>query len=394
MKSNSGFQNWNQPYLFQELEDILKGFTESQRREIIPLAIGDPDLPTPVGIRDAMVRSLRDNYFGYPSIEGELKLREAISEYYFQRFGVGVAPDEIFVGPGAKTDLFDLCAVFADPGDTVMILDPAYPVYRDAALFRKLDICYLRGTAANGFQPPVPEDMQDADSAALIFLCYPNNPTGVTASEGYIQEMVHYALKTGTMIVHDIAYADFKPGNSAPETSSIFSFAGGDRTGIEVGSFSKPFSMTSDRISWVAIRNPVARKLWRRYRANRDSGVSQHIQAGALAALTDPGVQTQVAENMSVYGERAAALKAGIKAMNLTVSGLENSPYAWFQSPLPDSKKAAGIILKQGKIQVTPGIGFGPAGEGYLRATIFQPIEKIRTALSILAQLDFNQPIE
>ena len=390
MIENTGFKHWNKPYLFQELEDVYRSLDEEQQKSVISLAIGDPDIPTPDMIRKAMAQEHLDCYYGYPSVEGRLDLRCALSGYYTDRFDVNVDPSEIYIGPGAKTDLFDMSAVFANPGDQAAILDPAYPVYCDGSLFRGLNIVFLPGNPQNRYMPDLPEDKIKPGALALIFMCYPNNPTGAMATEEYVEKMVHFANKHQALIVHDIAYADFNPGNAKSGAFSIFSIPGAEKVGIEIGSFSKPFSMTGDRIGWVAIKNPRAKALWRRYRSNRDSGVSEFDQAGALAALTSREVKIQVKLNMAEYGRRADVFTHGLKMAGIEVDSLRNSPYAWFKSPIPDSRKAARILLEKSLIQVTPGVGFGPGGEGYLRATIFQPMAKIHEAVNRFLKTDFS----
>ncbi|MBN1355532.1 pyridoxal phosphate-dependent aminotransferase [bacterium] len=390
MKIHPHFASWEKSYLFQELEETYRNLPPGHRNRVIPLAIGDPDLPTPAGIREAMIRACRDRYFGYPSVEGRKDLREAITRHYRTRFNVAVHPDEILIGPGAKTDLFDLCAVFARPGDIGAVLDPAYPVYSDSLTYRGVRIEWMTGTPQNGYMPYPRIAPADAGRLALIYLCYPNNPTGITATRSYARDMIDFAVRGDALIVHDIAYADFMTGTDSTEAFSIFALDGAEDIAIEVGSFSKPFSMTGDRIGWVVIRNRKARMQWRRYRSNRDSGVSEIVQLGALAALSDPDVTREVRDNMRIYRERADILMEGLSGMSDMVMGLRNSPYAWFKSPIPDSRKAAGIILEKALVQVTPGVGFGPAGEGFLRATLFQPADKLREALNRMRSLSFE----
>ncbi len=390
MKLNNGFLSWNKPYLFQDLDDTYRNLPDDVRGDVISLAIGDPDIPTPQAIREAIRSEHRTHYHGYPSVMGRLSLREALSDYYWQRFHVPVAPDDIFIGMGAKTDLFDISAVFGNPGDVAAILDPAYPVYCDATVFRGQRIHFLTGTPENNYRPVLNESDIGNESLALIYMCYPNNPTGALATSDYIASMIETAIRRSAMVVHDIAYSDFIPGNTGSGAFSIFSIPGGETAGIEIGSFSKPFSMTGDRISWVIIKNKAARDAWKRFRSNRDSGVSEYIQAGALAALTSDEVIREVRNNMEIYGQRRDVLVSGLKQMNICVTSLQNTPYAWFRSPIADSRKAAKIILEQARIMLTPGIGFGPAGEGYLRATIFQPSDILQEAVRRLSLIPWN----
>lgn len=389
MRINSGFNVFNQPYLFQKMEQTYSEFSPERKSQVINLGIGDPDLPTPAPIREAIVREHQTKHYGYPTSQGRLDLREAVCKYYDDRFGVSMNPDQIFIGPGAKTDLFDLNAVFAESGDSVVILDPAYPVYKDAAGFRKQSIHFLTGTLENNFQP-VLDVLKIDNPLSLIYLCYPNNPTGVSASKDYIQSFVDLANTNQCMIVMDIAYADFVPGNGESSSFSIFNLPGADAVGIEAGSFSKPFSMTGDRISWVAIKNRVAAQHWHRYRSSRDSGVSNYDQAGALAALTDPHVKDIVKSNFEIYGKRARILRQGIQSLGFKMTGLDNTPYAWFKSPNPDSVRSAEFLLEKAGVMLTPGVGFGPAGEGFLRATIFQPEDRLYDALERMRNLDMT----
>jgi len=242
MKLNQGFQHWNRPYLFQDIEDIILSMSETDRKNVISLGIGDPDLPTPSAIREAIIREHNSKYYGYPSVQGRQDLREAIAQYYLDRFKVTVHPEEICVGMGAKTDLFDLSGVFANPGDYVSILDPAYPVYLDSALYRGLQVIYLRGNPANNYMPPLDESNIPMGKLALIYMCYPNNPTGAMGTKKYVSQMIELAKKHRAMIIFDIAYADFVPGNTVSNAFSIFNLEEASECGIEVGSFSKPFS--------------------------------------------------------------------------------------------------------------------------------------------------------
>ena len=373
------------------MEQVYSGLPAEKKNQVINLGIGDPDLPTPGPIREAIIREHRSRHHGYPTSQGLLVLREALAKYYLNRFNVIMHPDEFYIGPGAKTDLFDLNAVFAEPGDTVAIMDPAYPVYRDAAAYRGQHIHYLKGSMENAYQPDWEDPPKDSGPLALFYLCYPNNPTGVTASREYIQNLIDIALSCKSMIIMDIAYADFLPGNREPTAFSIFDLPGGEDVGIEVGSFSKPFSMTGDRLSWVAIKNPEARKYWRRYRSNRDSGVSNYEQAGGLAALTDPDVKKIVRSNFEIYGRRVEIIRTGVKSLGFPMMGLDNTPYAWIKFPGANSEAAVRFLLQESGIIFTPGSGFGPTGEGFIRATIFQSEQRLAEAMERLTSLDFSK---
>lgn len=379
---NQNFKKLPENYLFQELAQ-KKNKLIKQGKDVIALGIGDPDLETPKPIREAMAKEVLEIYHKYPESEGMLELQQALAQYYKKRFKVSMPAENILISFGAKTDLFDVIRVFSNPGDLIAIQDPAYPVYENSILFENRKIRYLACTKENNFLP----DLDNLDkSISLVYLCYPNNPTGAIAPKKYLKNLIRKLTQIKALLVFDIAYADFGP-RTAP---SIFSIAGSKDIALEFGSFSKPYSMTGYRLSWFAAKNPELVKYWQKFRNNRDSGCSNYIQKAGVIALTSPEVEKIVEQNMKVYAQRAKILKSGFEELGLPVFGLMHTPYAWIKIPKNHTSKSfAEKLLNQACVIVTPGSGFGPSGEGYVRATIFQPEERIKEALRRISKLKF-----
>jgi len=377
---NKNFKKLSENYLFQELA-LKRNELIKQGKDVIALAIGDPDLETPMPIREAMAKEILEVYHKYPESEGMLELRQALSQYYKKRFKVNMPADNIFISFGAKTDLFDVVRVFSNTEDVIAVQDPAYPVYENSILFEGRNIKYLPCIEENNFLP----DLNLLDkNIALAYLCYPNNPTGATAPKSYLAELIKKLKQINALLIYDIAYADFGP-RMAP---SIFSIPGAKDIALEFGSFSKPYSMTGYRLSWFAAKNPEIVKYWQKFRNNRDSGCSNYIQKAGITALTSPEVEKIVRKNMAEYSERAKLLKTGFEKLTMQVFGLEHTPYAWVSIPKGyTSKSFAEKLLNEAYVIVTPGSGFGPSGEGYVRATIFQPKAKIEEALERIGRL-------
>jgi len=379
---NKNFKKLSKNYLFKELADKRRELV-AQGHDIIALGIGDPDLETPKPIRQAMAKEILEKYYGYPDSEGMLDLRQALADYYKKRFSVNILENNILISFGAKTDLFDAVRVFSNQEDLIALQDPAYPVYENSVLFESRKIKYLPCIGKNNFLP----DLNLLDKKIkLVYLCYPNNPTGAIAPKNYLIKLIKKIKQIKAILIYDIAYADF----GLQKAPSIFSIPGAKDIAIEFGSFSKPYSMTGFRLSWCAIKNPEFIKYWQKFRNNRDSGCSNYIQKAGLAALTNSQVQKIVQKNMQIYANRAKILKPGFEKLGLKVFGLEHTPYAWIKIPKKYSSKFfAEQLLNQAHVLVTPGSGFGPSGQGYIRATIFQPEHRIREALKKINKLSF-----
>ncbi len=390
VKFNSGFSRLKETYLFME----IFGLAQRKRLEgvdIIDMGIGDPDLPTPWPITEAAAKELNPKtgrYHKYPSPLGMKELRVALAEYYRKRFPRhgGYAPENFIIGAGAKTDLFDLVGVFTDPGDKVLLLSPVYPVAENRSFFNDLESIYLLATEENDFAP-LPSNQitaKELDDVALSYVCYPNNPTGATVELPYLRKLVDEALEHDLAIIYDNSYSDFSEKPFAP---SILQVPGAEEVAIELNSFSKPYSMTGWRLSWVCAFGEIMKK-WIQYKGNRDSGTSNYLQVGGVVALTDPRVPPIVGENMRTYAERAKRLEEGFNDLGLVCNPLRSTPYAWAEIPSGfTSRTFCYRVLNKAGVLFTPGSGFGSCGEGYFRATIFQPIERIEETLERIRNL-------
>lgn len=377
---NKNFKRLPQSYLFQELAQ-KKNKLVSEGHDVVALGIGDPDLETPKPIRQALSKEVIRRYHKYPDSEGILELREELARYYQKRFRVKLLAENVLISFGAKTDLFDAVRVFSNIGDVIAVQDPAYPVYENSILFEGRDIKYLPCNKDNNFMPDY--SVLDKD-VAMVYLCYPNNPTGAVASKKYLQELIKSLKQINALLVFDIAYADFGPA----EAPSIFSIPGAKDVAIEFGSFSKPYSMTGYRLSWSAIKNKELLDAWIKFRNNRDSGCSNYIQKAGIIALQNKEVENIAKKNMKEYRKRARVLQKGFESLGLEVYGLAHTPYAWITIPKGyTSRDFAEKLLQEAKVLITPGSGFGPSGEGYVRATIFQSEQRIKEAVKRIKNL-------
>ena len=276
----------------------------SQGVDLIKLGIGDPDLRTPYPILEAL-KNEADQYHQYPDSKGMKELREALAQHYTVRFPrkKGYTADNFVIGMGAKTDLFSLTQLFANKGDKVLSFDPAYPVFVNRASFEGFDIKYLSANEGNDFRP-LPSFQfkpKELDEIKSEYLCLPNNPTGQFGRKKYLKQQVDEAHNHGFTIIYDSAYSDFA---EEPTVPNIMQIPGADEVAVDIGSFSKPFSMTGFRVSSVCADGELLKR-WKQYKANMDSGTSNYMQKAALAALTDPRVPPIVKGNMKVYAGRA-----------------------------------------------------------------------------------------
>jgi LL-diaminopimelate aminotransferase len=390
IKFNNGFSRLEEKYLFME----MVGLAHQKRGkgiDIIDMGMGDPDIPTPWPIMDAATNELdpkTGRYHKYPSPLGMRELRVALAEYYNKRFPRNdeYAPENFVVGAGAKTDLFDLVGVFADPGDKILLFSPVYPVAENRSLFNGLDIIYLSATKENDFTP-LPSGQfkaKELDDVTLAYVCYPNNPTGATVELPYLRKLVNEAVEHDVAIIYDNAYSDFCEKPFAP---SILQVPGAEEVAIELNSFSKPYSMTGWRLSWVCAFGEILKK-WIKYKGNRDSGTSNYLQVGGVAALTDPRVPRIVKKNMRIYAKRAKRLEKGFNDLGLECNPLQSTPYAWSRIPTRStSREFCRRVLSETGVLFTPGSGFGFGGEGYFRATVFQSIERIEETIERIRKL-------
>ncbi|HTX53682.1 MAG TPA: LL-diaminopimelate aminotransferase [Candidatus Baltobacteraceae bacterium] len=373
------------PYLFAEL-DRMKQEQVKKGVDIISLGIGDPDLPTPPHIIEALAKAAVDpaNH-QYPSYEGMLAFRRAAADWYQARFGVALDPaKEVLTLIGSKEGIGHLPLAFVSPGDVVLVPDPGYPVYAAGTLFAGGESYALPLTPARNFLPDL-----DAIPAAVVkrakilWLNYPNNPTGAVAPREFLAQAVDFARRHRLILAHDAPYSEIAYDGYRPE--SILAVPGARDVAVEFHSVSKTYNMTGWRIGFAVGNAEILAGLGR-VKQNVDSGVFQAVQYAGIAALT--GSQACVADNCRIWQERRDVLIGGLRELGFAVAAPKATFYAWVPVPrgFTSSSFTAEILLKTGVV-VTPGNGFGAAGEGFVRAAFTVKVERIREALDRIRTL-------
>jgi LL-diaminopimelate aminotransferase len=367
------------PYLFAEL-DRAKAALKAQGKEVISLGIGDPDLPTPEPIIEALKRAAAEpaNH-RYPSYEGLLSFRQAVAEWYEGRFGVALDPvTEVISLIGSKEGIAHLPLAFVDPGDVGLYTDPGYPVYPVAISFAGGTAVSVPLTEENGFLPDLEAiPAETARKAKILYINYPNNPTAATADEAFFEKVVAFARRHEILVCHDAAYTEISfDGYKAP---SFLQVKGAKDVGVEFHSLSKTYNMTGWRIGFC-VGNEEAVAGLGKVKTNIDSGVFQAIQYSGVEALLRNG---KIPEQLSrIYQKRRDQVIEGLRVCGLNPFVPRAAFYVW--CPVPegtDSKAFAGKLLAEAGVVVTPGVGFGEHGEGYFRITLTQSEEKLAEAL-------------
>lgn len=373
------------PYLFAEI-DRLKREALSKGKDIIDLGVGDPDQPTPKFIIQALHKaSLNPSNHHYALDSGMAKLRQAIAKWYKRRFGVILDPDtEILPLIGSKEGIAHLPLAFINPGDEVLIPDPSYPPYKSGTILAG-GVPYLMPLLEqNAFLPDLDKiDPQDLERVKLMFLNYPNNPTGAVADENFFRKVVEFATRHNIIVAHDcayseIAYNDFKP-------MSFLEIEGAKETGVEFHSLSKTFNMTGWRIGFVCGNSKIIEGL-SKVKANIDSGIFQAIQLAGIAALENKGVFLDKLNK--IYQDRCDTLVDGFNSLGWKVGKPKATFYIW--APVPPgytSSELCQMFLEKAHIVVTPGTGFGENGEGYIRIALTIPASRIKQAIARIKKL-------
>ena len=397
-KINQNFLKLPGGYLFPEIGRRVRAFSaEDPPMPLIRLGIGDVTLPLAPTVVEAMTKAtaemgVKETFRGYceETCGAYDFLRFAIRDDYKAR-GVDIADDEIFVSDGAKSDCGNIGDIF-DVDNIVAVCDPVYPVYvdtsamagrageYDAANQRWTKLHYMPCTAENGFTPAIPDKKVD-----MIYLCFPNNPTGAVATKEQLHKWVDYANSVGAVILFDSAYEAYITDPAIPH--SIFEIPGAKTCAIELRSFSKTAGFTGTRCAYTVVPKELERegaslnKLWNRRQSTKFNGVSYVIQRAAEATLTPLGKE-QTGEMIRYYLQNAQVIKAGLTQAGLTVYGGDNSPYIWARVPQgTDSWSFFDKLLKEACVVTTPGAGFGPSGEGYIRLTAFGDAEATKEAV-------------
>ena len=371
------------PYLFAEISRKIAA-KRAQGVEVISFGIGDPDLPTPPHVIDALKRAAEvPANHRYPESDGLPELREAINEWYGRRFGVTFNPaKEILPLIGSKEGIGHVSLCFIDPGDTALIPDPGYPVYAAGTLFAGGQAYELPLEEESGWLPDleaIPADV--AHRARVIWINYPNNPTGAIADEAFFERVISFARKYDVMVLHDLAYSDVTFDGYRPP--SFMQVPGAIDVGIEFNSLSKTYNMTGWRIG-MAVGNPDMIDALARVKSNLDSGIPQAIQQMGIAAIRGP--QDAVAEHNVIYQRRRDRVVQALRDLGLRCSAPKASLYIWAKIPEGETSIGfAGRLLDDTGVVVTPGVGYGSQGEGYVRLSLTTPDEDVDEGLRRLA---------
>lgn len=372
------------PYLFAAI-DKAKAEVIKKGVDVINLSIGDPDLPTPPHIVEAMKKAI-DNpaHHRYPSYEGMLSFRTAAAKWYKKTMNVELNPEnEVLTLIGSKEGIAHIPLAFLNPGDVSLVPDPAYPVYNIGSILADGKPYKMPLLAENGFLPDldaIPATI--AKKAKLMFINYPNNPTSATASLKFFEEIVGFANENDIIVIHDNAYSEMTyDGYKAP---SFLNVSGAKDVGIEVHSLSKTYNMTGWRLGFAVGNRDILAGLGK-VKTNVDSGAFEAVQEAGIAALTGP--QYCVREMNRIYKERRDALLVGLRELGLTVRQPKATFYVWAHVNGSSSEFAKQLLEKVG-IVATPGAGFGEYGEGYVRFALTQTVDRINEAVERMRKLD------
>ncbi len=372
------------PYLFVEI-DKAKRRLQGEGKDVIDLGVGDPDLPTPPHVLERLKATADDpaNH-RYSFTEGLRPLREAITRWYQQRFGVTLNPDtEILPLLGSKEGIGHVPLAVANPGDAVLVPDPCYPPYRSGTILAGADVVSMPLLEENAFFPDLGGISQKAARRAkLMFLNYPNNPTAAVATLEQLQEAIDFAKEFGFMIAHDAAYSEIAFDGERP--ISILQLPDAKAVGVEFHSLSKTYNMTGWRIGWACGNAQLIGALCQ-LKTNLDSGIFQPIQWAGIAALE--GDQTPLQQAVATYQQRRDLIVDGLQKAGWQVTKPSATFYLWTKVPTDESSLAfAARVLELAHVVITPGVGFGPSGEGYVRMSLTIPTDRIQEAAARLAK--------
>ncbi|AZK60141.1 LL-diaminopimelate aminotransferase [Candidatus Desulforudis audaxviator] len=370
------------PYLFARIEQLIAD-KKAQGVDVISLGIGDPDVPTPDHIIEAAEKELRiPANHQYPSSAGMPAYRRAVADWYARRFGVELDPQrEVVSLIGSKEGIAHLPWCFVDPGDVVLVPDPGYPVYAGGTILAGGIPHPVPLTAGNGFLPDLAAiPAETARRAKVMFINYPNNPTGAVASKEFFARVVDFAREYGILVCHDAAYSEIAFDGYRPP--SFLEVAGAREVGIEFHSVSKTYNMTGWRAGWAA-GNAGAVEALGRLKSNLDSGVFQVVQYAAIAALNGP--QDGVQSLCEMYRERRDLVVDTLNDLGWRLTRPRATFYIW--APVPaghDASSFAEMVLEKAGVVITPGTGYGTYGEGYFRISLTLPTPRLVEAMERL----------
>lgn len=400
---NQNFLKLPGSYLFSEIARRVSAYTASHpEAKMIRLGIGDVTRPLVPAVISAMHSAVDEmgtfgGFHGYGPEQGYEFLRNAIAEHDYAARGMDIQPNEIFISDGAKSDCGNIGDIFG-PDNVVAVCDPVYPVYVDTnamagragdfqeEIGRWSKLVYMPCVEENGFAPELPKEKVD-----MIYLCFPNNPTGTVATKEQLKVWVDYANEHQSVILFDSAYEAFVTEENVPH--SIFEIEGARTCAIEFRSFSKTAGFTGNRCAYTVIPMELERDgaklnaLWNRRQCTKFNGVPYVIQRGAAAIYTDEG-KAQIRENIAYYQNNAKVILEGLTEAGLTCYGGVNAPYIWLKTPNGvGSWEFFDRILQEANVVTTPGAGFGPSGEGYIRLTAFGDADATREAVERIKKM-------
>lgn len=390
---NENYLQLNESYLFSTIAKKVESFTAMHpEADVIRLGIGDVTLPLSSSVVQALhgavdEMGVKETFRGYGPEQGYAFLREKIARTDFAKAVCPISSDEIFIGDGAKSDTGNIVDILGEE-NVVAITDPVYPVYLDSNVMRlgnSARIVLLPCDEANGFLPELPSQRVD-----VIYLCYPNNPTGTAMTRSQLKVWVDYAVENGSLILFDAAYEAFVTDGDVPH--SIYEVEGADACAVEFRSFSKNAGFTGLRCSYTVVPKALkaalpdgkevsVNQLWNRRQSTKFNGTPYVVQRAAESVYSPQG-QQEIHEMVDYYMQNAATIREGLTAKGWTFFGGENSPYIWLKCPDGmDSWTFFDRLLEECHIVGTPGVGFGSKGEGYFRLTAFNSHERTAEAV-------------
>jgi len=402
-KINDNYTKLPGSYLFSTIGKKVKAFTQANpEANIIRLGIGDVTLPLAPKVIEALHGAVdemgnKETFKGYAPDLGYEFLRQAIADNDYRARGVDIALDEIFISDGAKSDSGNIGDIFAID-NKIAVCDPVYPVYVDTNAMagrtgtydpgteKWSDVIYMPCTKESNFAPELPKETPD-----IIYLCFPNNPTGSTITKAELQTWVDYANKVGAVIIYDAAYEAYISEEDVPHT--IYECDGAKTCAIEIRSFSKNAGFTGTRLGFTVIPKELVsdgvmlNSLWARRHGTKFNGAPYIIQKAGEAIYTDEG-KKQTKEQIAYYMNNAKVIREGLASAGYSVSGGVNAPYIWLETPNHmTSWEFFDYLLNEANVVGTPGSGFGPSGEGYFRLTAFGTYEKTLEAIERIKRL-------
>jgi len=393
VKINENYAKEKKNYLFIEIAKRTAEFKKQNPGvKLLSLGIGNTTLPLSQSVIEGLnkgVKYLADisTYTGYGDEQGNSDLRQSLVEFYKKR-GIDIDVNEIFVSDGAKPDTANLQSIFAKDS-VAAIQDPSYPVYVETNMIAGKKIVYMPCTPENNFVPELPAQHVD-----LIYICSPNNPTGAVLTKETLKKFVDFANQNQAIIIFDAAYFAYIKDPALPK--SIYEIEGAKTCAIEVNSFSKWAGFTGVRLGWTVV--PFSLKgedveegqinhIWKRRQTTMFNGASNVAQVGGIAVLTEKG-QKESQKLVDYYMENAKIIEGGLKNNGFAVYGGENAPYLWVKTPSgKTSWEFFDILLNQANVVVTPGVGFGPSGEGFIRISAFGNRKDIEEAVQRISSL-------